>query len=68
MIYEWDRREYAISVAPTMEDSDIPSDLPSRDSISPTEGEWLMPGNGIICSPLGEIIAGPMQRERFFES
>lgn len=57
---------FVIGVAPTMEDSDIPSDLPSRDSISPTEGEWLMPGNGIICSPLGEIIAGPMHNEKGF--
>ena len=23
-----------------------------------------MPGNGIICSPFGEIIAGPMRQEK----
>ncbi len=55
---------FVIGVAPALEDSDIPLDLPSRDSISPTKGEWLMPGNGIICSPLGEIIAGPMRQEK----
>jgi nitrilase len=55
---------FVIGVAPALEDSDIPLDLPSRDSISPTRGEWLMPGNGIICSPLGEIIAGPMRQEK----
>ena len=55
---------FVIGVAPALEDSDIPLDLPSRDSISPAKGEWLMPGNGIICSPLGEIIAGPMRQEK----
>lgn len=57
---------FVIGIAPALEDSDIPLDLPSRDSISPTEGEWLMPGNGIICSPLGEIIAGPMRQDKGF--
>ncbi len=57
---------FVIGVAPTFEDSDIPSGLPSRDSISPVEGEWLMPGNGIVCSPLGEVIAGPMRNEKGF--
>jgi nitrilase len=55
---------FVIGVGPALEDSDIPLDLPSRDSISPAKGEWLMPGNGIICSPLGEIIAGPMRQEK----
>ncbi|HEA68034.1 MAG TPA: carbon-nitrogen hydrolase family protein, partial [Desulfobacterales bacterium] len=57
---------FVIGVAPIFEDSDIPSGLPSRDSISPVEGEWLMPGNGIVCSPLGEVIAGPMRNEKGF--
>ncbi len=57
---------FVIGVGPVLEDSDIPPDLPSRDSISPTPGEWLMPGNGIICSPVGEIIAGPMRQEKGF--
>ncbi len=57
---------FVIGVAPALEDNDIPLDLPSRNSISPTKGEWLMPGNGIICSPLGEIIAGPMRQEKGF--
>ncbi len=55
---------FVIGVAPALEDSDIPLDLPSRDSISSGKGEWLMPGNGIICSPLGEIISGPMRQEK----
>ena len=57
---------FVIGVAPALEDSDIPADLPSRESISPTNGEWLVPGNGIICSPLGEVIAGPMRNEKGF--
>ncbi len=57
---------FVVGVAPALHDSDIPSDLPSRESISPTKDEWLLPGNGIICSPLGEVIAGPMRNESGF--
>jgi nitrilase len=57
---------FVIGVAPTLEDEDIPSDLPSREYISPSKNEWLMPGNGIICSPLGEIVSGPMRQEKGF--
>ena len=55
---------WVIGVGPTVEDSDIPSDLVARDRIAPGEGAWAAPGNGIVCSPLGEIVAGPMFREK----
>ncbi len=57
---------FVIGVAPALEDCDITPDLPSRENISPTKDEWIMPGNGIICSPLGEIVAGPMRKESGF--
>ena len=57
---------FVIGVAPVLEDSDIPADLPSREAISPTRDAWLLPGNGLICSPLGEVISGPMRNETGF--
>ncbi len=55
---------WVIGVGPTMEDHDIPADYPARDKIAPGEGDWVEPGNGIICSPTGQIVAGPMRRQK----
>lgn len=57
---------FVIGVGPAIEDSDIPKDFPSRDQIAPGPNQWLSPGNGIVCSPLGEIVAGPMREEKGF--
>jgi hypothetical protein len=27
------------------------------------EAEWVEPGNSVICSPSGEIVAGPLRHE-----
>jgi len=55
---------WVIGVGPTVEDSDIPEDLVARDTIAPGEGAWLNPGNGIVCSPVGRIVAGPMREQK----
>ncbi|MCP5072268.1 MAG: carbon-nitrogen hydrolase family protein [Rhodobacteraceae bacterium] len=59
---------FVVSVAPAVQGSDIPLDLPCRDQIAPPDDDWISPGNGIICSPLGEILAGPMRAEKGFLS
>ncbi|MCP3974028.1 MAG: carbon-nitrogen hydrolase family protein [bacterium] len=55
---------WVIGVGPTVEDEDIPDDLVARELIAPGAGEWFSPGNGIICSPVGEVVAGPKRREK----
>ncbi|MCP5070717.1 MAG: carbon-nitrogen hydrolase family protein [bacterium] len=55
---------WVIGVGPTVEDSDIPADLVARDRIAPGEGAWQSPGNGVVCSPLGQIVAGPMREQK----
>jgi len=56
---------FVIGVAPTMRGEDIPLDLPPHKANAPFEG-WVDPGNGIICGPLGNIVAGPMREEMGF--
>ena len=53
-----------IGVGPTAENSDIPADLHARDSITSNNDAWVSPGNGIVCSPRGEIVAGPMRQAK----
>lgn len=55
---------WVIGVGPTVEDADIPQDLLARELIAPGAGAWLSPGNGIICSPTGQVVAGPKRREK----
>ena len=56
---------FVIGVASTIEGSDIPLDLPPHKPSAPVDG-WIAPGNGIICGPLGDVVAGPMREEKGF--
>jgi nitrilase len=44
--------------------SDIPSDFPERDSLYPDTEEWINAGDSIVIAPGGEIVAGPMRKEK----
>ncbi|MCV2867714.1 carbon-nitrogen hydrolase family protein [Defluviimonas sp. WL0002] len=54
---------FVVSVAPTVEVSDLPKDLPSYAEYA-GDDDWVATGNGIICDPMGDIIAGPMPKEK----
>ncbi len=54
---------FTIGVASTMKGEDIPHDLPPHKPNEHVEG-WVVPGNGIICNPLGDVVAGPMRAEQ----
>ncbi|MEA2550692.1 MAG: nitrilase [Actinomycetota bacterium] len=41
--------------------SDVPADFPRRDELYPDPDEWLNPGDSVIVSPSGEIVAGPLR-------
>lgn len=56
---------FVIGVASTLEADDIPDDLPPHKPNKRAEG-WLVTGNGIICGPLGDILAGPMREQKGF--
>lgn len=44
--------------------SDIPSDFPDRETLYPTSEEWINPGDSVVVAPGGEIVAGPMRKEK----
>ena len=43
--------------------SDLPEDLPGKDTLYPDADEWVNPGDSIVIAPDGEIVAGPMHKE-----
>ena len=43
--------------------SDIPADLPEKDTLYPDADEWINPGDSVVIAPGGEIVAGPLNRQ-----
>jgi len=56
---------FVVSVMPAVEGADVPDNLPAG-MIEGSKDAWVAPGNGIICGPLGNIVAGPMKQEKGF--
>ncbi|MEO6207804.1 MAG: carbon-nitrogen hydrolase family protein [Candidatus Limnocylindrales bacterium] len=46
-----------------MRAADIPADLPGRGELYPDAEEWVNPGDSIIVSPTGDVVAGPLHEE-----
>ena len=57
-------RCWVISSGVALTNSDIPADFPDRDTLYPTEEEWINPGDSVVIAPGGEIVAGPMRKEK----
>nr|WP_299790972.1 carbon-nitrogen hydrolase family protein [uncultured Shewanella sp.] len=47
-----------------LEHSDLPDDFPEKERLYPDSGEWINPGDSLVVAPGGEIVAGPMRREK----
>jgi nitrilase len=43
---------------------DIPADFPERATLYPDDEEWINPGDSVVIAPGGEIVAGPMRKEK----
>jgi nitrilase len=46
-----------------MRGKDIPKDFPKRAELFPDLEEWYNPGDSVIVSPSGRIVAGPLHEE-----
>ncbi len=46
-----------------MRGSDIPDDFPEKDQLYPDANEWINPGDSVVITPGGQIVAGPMREE-----
>lgn len=44
--------------------SDIPADFPDKDMLFPAGEDWINPGDSAVIAPGGEIVAGPMRKEK----
>ena len=44
--------------------NDLPADFPDRSALYPETEEWINPGDSVVIAPGGELVAGPMRREK----
>ncbi|MCU7940694.1 MAG: carbon-nitrogen hydrolase family protein [gamma proteobacterium symbiont of Bathyaustriella thionipta] len=57
-------RCWVISSGVALTNSDIPADFPDRDELYPAAEEWINPGDSVVIAPGGDIVAGPMRKEK----
>ena len=46
-----------------MRGRDIPAGFPERDRVFPDLDQWFNPGDSVIVSPQGKVVAGPLHEE-----
>ena len=61
-------RCYVVGVNPCLHIDQVPTDFPHRDRLwvvdeEREETKWLEPGNSVIVSPMGDVLAGPSRHE-----
>ena len=54
---------WVIGTATAIQGSDIPASFPERDRLFTPE-EWINVGNAVVIAPSGEVVAGPLNREK----
>lgn len=57
-------RCWVVSSGVVLTHSDIPTDFPERETLYPVTEDWINPGDSVVVAPGGEIVAGPMRREK----
>lgn len=57
-------RCWVLNSGVALQGSDIPEDFPDRAQLYPDPDEWINPGDSAVIAPGGEIVAGPMHREK----
>jgi len=57
---------WVISCGVALERDDLPKDFPNIDELYPIDETWINPGGSVIVSPKGEIVCGPMSKEKGF--
>ena len=57
-------RCWVICSGVALTNSDSPPDFPNRDNLYPASEEWINPGDSAVIAPGGEIVEGPMHKEK----
>ena len=47
-----------------LERTDLPEDFPNIEELYPKNENWINPGDSVIVAPGGEVVAGPLSKEK----
>lgn len=54
---------WVISTGTAIQGNDVPDGFPERDKLF-DDDEWINVGNAMVVKPMGEVIAGPLNKEK----
>jgi nitrilase len=57
-------RCWVLSCGVALERKDLPSDFPDLDRLYPLDEEWINPGDSVVIAPGGELISGPINKQK----
>jgi nitrilase len=57
-------RCWVVGSGVVLSNTDIPEDFPEKNRLYPASEEWINPGDSCVIAPGGEIVAGPMHKEK----
>lgn len=55
---------WVLSCGVALERKDLPKDFPNIDELYPADEKWINPGGSLVVSPGGEIVSGPLSKEK----
>jgi len=55
---------WVLSCGVALERKDLPKDFPNIDELYPADEDWINPGDSLVVSPSGEIVSGPLSKEK----
>ena len=55
---------WVLSCGVALQRKDLPEDFPNIDQLYPVDEDWINPGDSLVVSPSGEIVAGPLNNEK----
>ncbi|NQX89958.1 MAG: carbon-nitrogen hydrolase family protein [Halioglobus sp.] len=55
---------WVLSCGVALERSDLPNDFPNIDTLYPSDEQWINPGDSLVVAPTGDIVAGPLGKEK----
>jgi len=54
---------WVLSTATAIQGQDVPTAFPGREELF-DDDEWINPGDAVVVKPSGEVVAGPLHREK----
>jgi len=55
---------WVLSCGVALERKDLPTDFPNLDELYPADEKWINSGDSIVVSPSGEIVSGPLSKDK----